>query len=66
MPLVPVIKPTLTVPPVEGVSETSVTVARNDNIERFAEGKGGVATSVSESVPLAPPMGLVLGMPPHE
>ena len=38
--------------PEEGVSETPVTVARNVRMERWAEGKGGVARSVSESVPL--------------
>jgi hypothetical protein len=46
---------TLTALPEEGVSETPVTVARNVRMERFAEGEGGVARRVSESVALPVP-----------
>ncbi len=55
--MVPETKLTLTALPEEGLSETPVTVARNVRMERCAEGEGGVARRVSESValPVPPP-----------
>ena len=65
--MVPETKPTLTALPEEGVSETPVTVARNVRMERRAEGDGGVARSVSESVALLGGGGgsVVVGTPLH-
>ena len=50
--MVPETNPTLTALPEEGVSETPVTVARKVMMESCAEGDGGVARKVSESVAL--------------
>jgi hypothetical protein len=62
----PETRPTLTALPEEGVSETPVTVARNVRMERCAEGEGGVARSVSESVALpGGGGGTVFGGPLH-
>ena len=63
--MVPETRPTLTALPEEGVSETPVTVARNARMERCAEGEGGVARSVSESVALPGGGGVVVGGPLH-
>src|SRR6516162_6725894 len=65
--VVPETKPTLVALPEEGVTETPVTVARNVRMERCADGEGGVARRVSESValPVPPPPPPPCRTPPH-
>ncbi len=65
--MVPETKPTLTALAEEGVSETPVTVARKVMMESCAEGDGGVARKVSESValPVPPPLPPLCRTPLH-